>query len=78
MGSDSCVTLCAWQRRHAQIIHMQDSLGTIEKGKFADIIAVSGDPLQDITEIQRIKFVMKAAWLCETIWRQVRICPRRL
>jgi imidazolonepropionase-like amidohydrolase len=44
---------------NAQIIHMQDSLGTIEKGKFADIIAVSGDPLQDITEMQRVKFVMK-------------------
>jgi imidazolonepropionase-like amidohydrolase len=45
---------------NAQIIHMQDRLGTIEKGKFADLIAVSGDPLQDITEMQRVKFVMKA------------------
>jgi imidazolonepropionase-like amidohydrolase len=44
---------------NAQIIRMQDSLGAIEKGKFADIIAVSGDPLQDITEMQRVKFVMK-------------------
>jgi len=44
---------------NAEIIHMQDSVGAIEKGKFADIIAVSGDPLQDITEIQRVKFVMK-------------------
>jgi len=34
-------------------------VGTIEKGKFADLIAVSGDPLQDITEMQRVKFVMK-------------------
>jgi imidazolonepropionase-like amidohydrolase len=44
---------------NARIIHMQDSLGTIEKGKFADLIAVSGDPLQDIREMQRVKFVMK-------------------
>jgi imidazolonepropionase-like amidohydrolase len=44
---------------NAEIIHMQNSLGTIEKGKYADIIAVSGDPLQDITEMQRVKFVMK-------------------
>jgi imidazolonepropionase-like amidohydrolase len=44
---------------NAQILHLQDNLGTIEKGKFADIIAVSGDPLQDITEMQRVKFVMK-------------------
>jgi hypothetical protein len=34
-------------------------IGSIEKDKFADIIAVSGDPLQDITELQRVKFVMK-------------------
>jgi imidazolonepropionase-like amidohydrolase len=44
---------------NARIIHMQDSLGTIEKRKFADLIAVSGDPLQDISEMQRVKFVMK-------------------
>jgi imidazolonepropionase-like amidohydrolase len=44
---------------NAQILHMEDKLGTIEKGKYADIIAVSGDPLQDITEAQRVKFVMK-------------------
>jgi imidazolonepropionase-like amidohydrolase len=37
----------------------QDRIGSIEKGKFADIIAVSGDPLQDITELERVKFVMK-------------------
>ena len=36
-----------------------DRIGSIEKGKFADIIAVSGDPLADITEMQRVKFVMK-------------------
>jgi imidazolonepropionase-like amidohydrolase len=34
-------------------------VGSIEKGKFADIIAVAGDPLTDITETQRVKFVMK-------------------
>jgi imidazolonepropionase-like amidohydrolase len=34
-------------------------VGSIEKGKFADIIAVSGNPLQDITEMQRVRFVMK-------------------
>jgi len=34
-------------------------VGSLEKGKFADLIAVSGDPLADITEMQRVKFVMK-------------------
>ena len=44
---------------NAAILHMQDKVGALEKGKFADIIAVSGDPLQDISEMQRVKFVMK-------------------
>jgi imidazolonepropionase-like amidohydrolase len=38
---------------------MQDQIGSPEKGKYADIVAVAGDPLQDITEMQRVKFVMK-------------------
>ena len=34
-------------------------VGTVEKGKFADLVAVAGDPLADITEMQRVAFVMK-------------------
>jgi imidazolonepropionase-like amidohydrolase len=37
----------------------ENHIGSIEKGKFADIIAVSGNPLADITEMERVKFVMK-------------------
>ena len=37
----------------------ENQIGTIEKGKFADIIAVSGNPLSDVTEMERVKFVMK-------------------
>jgi len=36
-----------------------DRVGTVEKGKFADLIAVSGNPLTDVTEMERVKFVMK-------------------
>jgi imidazolonepropionase-like amidohydrolase len=36
-----------------------DRVGSIDKGKYADIIAVSGDPLKDVTEMERVKFVMK-------------------
>jgi len=38
---------------------LQDKIGSVEKGKFAGMIAVSGDPLKDISELQRVKFVMK-------------------
>ena len=37
----------------------QDRIGTIEPGKFADLIAVTGDPVVDITELERVRFVMK-------------------
>ena len=34
-------------------------MGTLEKGKYADVIAVAGDPLADVTELQRVQFVVK-------------------
>ena len=37
----------------------ENQIGSIEEGKFADIIAVSGNPLADVTEMERVKFVMK-------------------
>ncbi len=43
----------------ADLIGWQDRVGTVDRGKFADLVAVSGDPLSDITEMSRIKFVMK-------------------
>src|SRR3984893_12977519 len=43
----------------AEMLGWQDRIGSVEKGKFADMIAVSGDPLKDISELQRVKFVMK-------------------
>ena len=44
---------------NAMILKRDKDLGSIEKGKYADIIATDGDPLQDITEIQNVTFVMK-------------------
>ncbi|MBI3403258.1 MAG: amidohydrolase family protein [Acidobacteria bacterium] len=44
---------------NAEVLGWQDRIGSIDQGKFADLIAVSGDPLADITELQRVKFVMK-------------------
>ena len=58
-GATPLYTLRMATTVNAEILKMEDSVGTIEKGKFADLIATSGDPLQDITEMQRVKFVMK-------------------
>jgi len=44
---------------NAEIMGWTDRVGSIDKGKYADLIAVSGDPLADISELQRVKFVMK-------------------
>jgi imidazolonepropionase-like amidohydrolase len=43
----------------AEMLGWQDRIGAIEPGKFADLVAVSGDPIADITEIERVRFVMK-------------------
>jgi len=44
---------------NAEVLGWQNEIGSIDKGKYADLVAVSGDPLADITELQRVKFVMK-------------------
>jgi imidazolonepropionase-like amidohydrolase len=43
----------------AELLGMQDSLGTIEAGKLADIVAVPGDPLADVSVMEKVDFVMK-------------------
>ena len=43
----------------ADLLEHSADFGAIEAGKFADIVAVSGDPLHDITELERVRFVMK-------------------
>jgi imidazolonepropionase-like amidohydrolase len=43
----------------AKLLGMEDRLGTLETGKYADLVAVDGDPLKDVTELERIKVVIK-------------------
>jgi imidazolonepropionase-like amidohydrolase len=46
-------------RNAADLIGISDQVGTIEPGKLADIVAVAGDPLRDVTALERVGFVMK-------------------
>lgn len=43
----------------SELLGMQDRIGTVEAGKFADIVAVPGDPLADVTILEKVDFVMK-------------------
>jgi len=43
----------------AEVMGWQREIGSIAKGTFADLVAVAGDPVADITELQRVRFVMK-------------------
>jgi len=43
----------------ARLLDQEDSLGAVAPGRYADLVAVAGDPLSDIEEMQRVRFVMK-------------------
>jgi imidazolonepropionase-like amidohydrolase len=44
---------------NAKILHMEDRVGRVAPGLWADLIGVEGDPLADVTALRRVKFVMK-------------------
>ena len=52
----------------AEVMGWEDRVGTIEPGKYADLIAVSGDPLEDITELERVGWVMKGGVVHRNDW----------
>jgi imidazolonepropionase-like amidohydrolase len=43
----------------AELLGREADLGTVEAGRYADIIAVAGDPLRDVAELEKVRFVMK-------------------
>jgi imidazolonepropionase-like amidohydrolase len=43
----------------ADLLGWQDRIGTLEAGKYADVVAVSGDPLQDVSVLENVKVVIK-------------------
>jgi imidazolonepropionase-like amidohydrolase len=59
-GQDPVDAMVAANSRAAESLHMQDQIGVIAPGMQADIIALDGDPLKDITAVRRVVFVMKS------------------
>src|SRR6478736_2614093 len=58
-GEDAMDALVAANSRAAESLNMQDEIGTIAPGMQADIIALDGDPVKDITAVRKVVFVMK-------------------
>jgi imidazolonepropionase-like amidohydrolase len=58
-GMPAIEAILSATRNAADLLGASDRVGSIQKGRFADIVAVDGDPLRDITEMQRVRFVMK-------------------
>jgi imidazolonepropionase-like amidohydrolase len=59
LGQSPMAAIASATRTAAEIMGWSRRVGTIEAGKLADIIAVAGDPLRDISELERVTFVMK-------------------
>jgi imidazolonepropionase-like amidohydrolase len=58
-GMSSLETIRAITSNAAEMLGWQNRIGAIEPGKFADLIAVAGDPIAEITELEHVRFVMK-------------------
>lgn len=72
-GADVIVAVCetmfiekAATRTCADLCGVVDRLGTVEVGKLADLIALSGDPLENISNIKKLKLVLKGGQLVNT------------
>lgn len=60
LGLSPMDAIVAATRRAAEALRVDDRVGTLEGGKLADVISVQGDPLQDISALQRVGLIMKA------------------
>jgi imidazolonepropionase-like amidohydrolase len=58
LGMTPMQAIQAGTKVNAELLRKENEIGTIEVGKLADLIAVKGDPLKDISELQKVKFVM--------------------
>ena len=58
-GMPAIDALLSATRHAADLLGAADHVGSIQKGRYADVIATAGDPLTNIDELRRITFVMK-------------------
>lgn len=73
-GMSAASVLQAGTKNNAEVLNWYDRVGSIEKDKFADLVAVSGNPIADITELQHVTFVMKGG---KVVRNDVRLTPAR-
>ena len=66
LGQSPMAAIVSATKTAAEIMGWNDRVGTLEAGKFADVIAVPGDPLRDITALERVAFVMKGGVVYKT------------
>ena len=59
LGMTPLATIQSATLNAADLMDWTEKTGSVDAGKWADIIAVDGDPLQDVTTLQHVKFVMK-------------------
>ncbi len=59
LGESPMAAIVSATSLNAEIVGWQDRVGSLTAGKFADVIAVPGDPLRDMTALERVRFVMK-------------------
>ncbi|HEX7768510.1 MAG TPA: amidohydrolase family protein, partial [Dokdonella sp.] len=58
-GIPAAYALQAATTHAAELLRKSQDLGSLEPGKYADVVAVGGDPLQDIARMRDVRFVMK-------------------
>jgi hypothetical protein len=70
LGMSSLAAIQTATINDADLLGWSDKIGTIEPGKWADIIAVDADPLKDVSTLQHVKFVMKGGKVVKNEYQQ--------
>ncbi len=68
LGMPSLEIIRAVTSSAADMLGWQDRIAAVEPGRYADLVAVGGDPVADVTELQRVRFVMKAGQVVRNDW----------